>query len=212
MNDITLGNKEDLLPITQKVEFDVKTKHEEISNEDTPKGFQEERPDGFTYVEEGYLRAKINKHYPVWSWIKGYGVQFIGVEWVVSDGVLQISDNGIVRQFYSSGAARIQFKKGQPHTADNVVDIDKNIASANTNAFKRAVNRLCNIADDVYHKRVLLTESQKDSLYVLAIDADVRSEIDHAISDGTINGSNYKGAIAKLERMIKENKNEGTME
>ena len=32
--------------------------------------------------------------------------------------------------------------------------MDNNIAAANSNAFKRAVNRLCNIADDIYRKQI----------------------------------------------------------
>ena len=52
---------------------------------------------------------------------------------------------------------------GQEHTPENVINIDHNVGAANTNAFKRAVNRLCNIADDVYRKEMIdydLTDDQ----------------------------------------------------
>ena len=46
------------------------------------------------------------------------------------------------------------FKKDMPHTAENVVDIDNNVKSANTKAFKKAINELTGIGDDVYGKRI----------------------------------------------------------
>jgi hypothetical protein len=60
----------------------------------------------------------------------------------------------------------VQFKKNQPHTVENVIDIDKNVASANAYGFKRACNRLAHIADDVYRKQVrtdFMTEEQDKS-------------------------------------------------
>lgn len=108
----------------------------------------------FDYVDESFMRDQLNKFFPLWSWEPtGNRVQMIG-EWLVADGVLTVYDNGIKRKFYSGGAARIQFTKDQPHTAANIIDLDNIVASAITNAFKRAVNRLCNIADDIYRKGI----------------------------------------------------------
>ncbi len=130
-------------------------KREQISSSKTPKQFVKKRPDGFDYVEESYMRAMLNKSYPNWSWISsGNNPVELTTDWVKVTATLVIEDNGVVRQFFSPGAARIAYKRGEPHTLDNVIDLDKAIASANTNAFKRSVNRLCNIADDVYKKQV----------------------------------------------------------
>lgn len=144
-------------------------KRQTISNQKTPKQMVKKRPDGFDYVEEAYMRAMLNKHYPNWSWLPSphEPVKLLGSEWIIVSGVLQTTDeNGHTTSFFSPGAARVQFKSGQPHTVENVIDIDKNVASANAFAFKRACNRKCNIADDVYKKQVrtdFMTEEQENS-------------------------------------------------
>jgi|TARA_R100000482_G_C5122993_1_gene146944 hypothetical protein len=122
----------------------------------TPKK-QIKQKDGKDYVEEAWMRHMLNKHFPNWSWVHSGDnpVQFLGGEWVYVAGTLIINDNGVQRHFFSPGSARVQFKKESPHTPENVINIDYNIAAANANAFKRAVNRLCNIADDVYRKQIL---------------------------------------------------------
>lgn len=140
------------------------------------------RPDGLDYLKEAYMRTKLDQYFPGWSWQDGH-VQFLGSEWIIADGHLCILDElllpfGVippVRKYFGTGAARIQFKTcsckkssgypnpackicmgtgSLPHTAENVVDIDKNVKSANSNAFKVSINRLCRIGDDVYGKRV----------------------------------------------------------
>ena len=142
-------------------------KREQISSSKTPKQFVKKRPDGYDYVEEGYMRAMLNKLYPNWSWISsGDNPVNITQDWVSVTATLVIEDNGVIRQFFSPGSARIAYKRNQPHTLENVIDLDKAIASANTNSFKRAVNRLCNIADDVYRKQVrmdFMTTEQENS-------------------------------------------------
>lgn len=145
-------------------------KRETISNTTTPKQMVKKRADGFDYVEEAYMRSMLDKVYPDWSWLPApdNAVQFLGSEWVVVQGVLEITEeeSGRKRRFFSPGAARVQFKSGQPHTTENVIDIDKNVASANSYAFKRACNRLAHIADDIYRKQVrtdFLTEEQNKS-------------------------------------------------
>ena len=142
------------------------------SFETTPKKMiYKKGADGFDYVKEEYMRTKLDNLYPDWSWLPAPNqpVQFLGSEWVITAGVLEFTEeiSGRRRRFYSPGAARVQFKKNAPHTAENVVDIDKNVASANSYAFKRAVNRATHIADDVYRKQVRLdfiTESQEKEI------------------------------------------------
>jgi hypothetical protein len=161
MNEmIKLNNDSDVAEYSQEFLDKVKRfekiltdKHINISNKATPKGKIKKDGQGFDYVTEGYLREQLNKEFPMWSWEPTDNpVQFIGAEWVVVSGFLKVLDNGIERKFFSPGAARIQFKKSQPHTPENVIDVDNNLGAANSNALKRAINRLCNIADDVYRK------------------------------------------------------------
>jgi len=108
----------------------------------------------------------------------------MGGEWVVTDGELEIVDNGIKRRFYSPGATRIQFKKGRPHTPENIIDMDNNIAAANSNAFKRAVNRLCNIADDVYRKQI-------DPLVTYEVLQEINKRMDLLSPENQISLKNY---------------------
>jgi muramoyltetrapeptide carboxypeptidase LdcA involved in peptidoglycan recycling len=125
--------------------------------------------------------------------------------------VLEIIDEGVPRKFFSPGAARVQFKRGSPHTPENVVDIDKNVASANTNAFKRAINRLTNFGDDIYRKQVEDLELTDGNIEVLnnligrLDDIDITDKIMNAINNGEIHRSNIDKTVQYLRKQI-ENK------
>ena len=150
---IIYKDNQSVAPEVQKACADQNKRRKSQSKRKTPKAFIKKRPDGFDYVDEAYMREQLNLAYPgLWSWLPGNWD--IKGDWVVSSGTLQIiePETKTVRQWFSPGAARIQFKKGAPHSMDNVIDLDKNIASANAFCFKRAVNRLINVADDVYRK------------------------------------------------------------
>ena len=186
----------------------IKIQRKSISGTKTPGCFIETRPDGMDYVEEAYMREKLNEHYPVWSW-KIDNSEFLGSEWAIVRGTLSVVDNGIPRTFSSIGAARVQFKRGQEHTAENVVDVDKNVASANTNAFKRAINRLCNICDDVYRKQVKDVSLSSDQIKAIkdmldGLDDDIVQKIESGIKNQTINTSNINATINKIKRITEE--------
>ena len=42
-------------------------KHQKVSEQPTPQEVVKNR-NGFDYVDEGYMRFKLNQHYPIWSW------------------------------------------------------------------------------------------------------------------------------------------------
>jgi len=121
-----------------------------------------QRWDGLDYVPEGYMRKKLDKHFPGWSWLPVGQTQIIvQLGWVVVDGQLAIIDPRLIsmeitppyRYFHGNGAARIATKKDQPPSAATIVDLDKVVKSANSEALKVAINRLTFICDDVYGKR-----------------------------------------------------------
>ena len=159
-----------LLP-TNDLKAEMVAFYKAISNEVTPEvdgsgtKIIDQKPDGFggslDYIVEAYMRDRLNHHFPGWSWEQGQ-IQMLGSEWVIVSGHLVILDEHLLafgknppeRRFFGAGAARIQFKRNQPHTAENVIDIDKNVKSANSSALKVAINRLCGIGDDVYRKRI----------------------------------------------------------
>ena len=93
------------------------------------------------------------------------------------------------------------------------MDIDKNLASANTNAFKRACNRLVNIADDVYKKHIedlTLTPEQIEEVEELIKDLDIKYQesVRMAIEDGILNTKNLDNAINKIKKEKEEDGNE----
>jgi len=157
---------EQFLEAIRQLKVDMHHKYMKIGAEPTPlydgegREIIRHRPDGYDYIIEGYMRKKLDQYFPGWSWEHGT-IQFLG-EWIVTSGHLVIIDEYLLafgirppqRRFFGSGADRIQFKKDTPHTAENVVDVDKNVATSNSKAMKRAINRLTNIGDDVYGKRI----------------------------------------------------------
>ena len=185
-----------------EVETSVITKHSEVSQLDTPNYYVKQQQ-GFDYVDEGYMRHLLNLHYPIWKWeIIKY--EFIGDKSIAVHGRLTIVDNGIERHFDSIDAHRIASNdKGY-------VDIGNDLKSANTDCFKVAVNRLCNIADDVYRKRIeditLSTEQEtaiKGKLKAIKDKASV-VRIEAGIEKMTINSTNYDATMRKIETLIGE--------
>ncbi len=193
----------------ETVEQSLTRKHKSISQRTTPRAYIKQRPDGFDYVDEAYMRNELTKEYPVWSWSEAgeNPVQFLGAEWVIVSGKLRIEDNGVVREFFSPGSARVQFKRGKPHTAENVIDIDKNLASANTNAFKRAVNRLGNIADDVYRKQDLTLSDEDVELLeekMEKLSDEWKDKIMNMVNNGEVIKPDLEKVINRIEQIITE--------
>lgn len=143
-------------------------KYKDISKEKTPqvdgagRRIIEKRPDGYDFIIEAYMRDQLDKHFPGWSWEMGGAPIFLGSEWVIVWGTLRIPDEMLIpyrvipplRNFSATNGVRIKFKSGKPHTPDNVIDVGNDVASANSKAFKKAINQLTHIGDDVYGKRI----------------------------------------------------------
>ena len=199
--------KEKKAIITSETNADVTKHRKNISEMVTPPNKIKKR-ERFDYLEESYMRSRLNEHYPIWSWEPPQSdpVHFLGSEWVIVTGVLVVEEpNGQVTKFMSPGAARIQFKSDQPHTPENLVDLDKNIASANTFAFKRAINRKCHIGDDVYRKQeVDLDESERmminEKMVQAGFDSKEISRIGLNITKGKVTQLN----VADLYKWIDE--------
>jgi hypothetical protein len=204
------NKKNELVKVSDEmIEESLVKKHKDISQRTTPKAYIKTRPDGFDYVDEAYMRNELTKEYPAWSWSPAGDnpVQFLGAEWVIVTGVLRVNDNGVMREFYSPGSARVQFKRGKPHTAENVVDIDKNLASANTNGFKRAVNRLGNIADDVYRKQDLTlsdTDIEELEKKMAGLSEEWKDKIMQSILNGEVIKPDLKKVIKRIDQLINE--------
>lgn len=181
----------------------IKSKHEAVSNIDTPKFYVKERQ-GFDYVEESYMRHLLNKHFPIWSWdIIKY--EFLGADWVVVHGKLTILDDGVARYYSAVSSHRIAKNR---ETGD-FVDIGNNLKAANTDAFKVAINRLCNISDDIYRKRIediSLSSKQKKYMMDLARNVGMEDRIEKAIETGNIHKHNASRTITQLEQHANKTK------
>jgi len=181
----------------------IRENHKRISQEVTPPPYIEHREDGFDYVDEGYMRNQLNHHYPIWSWeIKKYEV--LGDVEIIVQGRLTIVDEGLPRYFDSVASHRIaKNDKGY-------VNISNNLKAANTDAFKVAANRLCNIADDIYRKQLKdynLSDEQKSEMTELADKLDDKTilSVKQGIEEMSIHSDNYEKVIKTLNRLIKEN-------
>tara|TARA_X000001388_G_scaffold72179_1_gene62579 strand:- start:2542 stop:3168 length:627 start_codon:yes stop_codon:yes gene_type:complete len=179
------------------------SKHQKVSEEPTPQDVVKSR-NGFDYVDEGYMRWRLNQHYPIWSW-EVIKYETLGDKAIVVHGRLKIMDEGIPRSFDSVAAHRI----AQARSGSGYVDLGNDLKAANSDAFKVAVNRLCNVADDVYRKQYIdnsLDKNQSDYLYLCMSKLDVQEaeKVEMALASGKINKDNYDKVISKLEKGVKD--------
>jgi hypothetical protein len=199
--------KNELPVIKPVIDLDrISSKHDDISKQITSPLYVQKRegPGGRTldYVDEGYMRQILNTHFPLWSWeIVKY--EFLGKESIAVHGRLTILDNGIPRTFDALAAHRIACLKSN----GNFVDLGNDMKSANTEAFKVACNRLCNIADDVYRKSIL-SEEQVDTLEgVLGLlDGQTRRKVKESVGNNSINPSNFDSTMEKLNKIMNNEK------
>jgi hypothetical protein len=173
-------------------------KHQKVSEQPTPQDVVKSR-NGFDYVDEGYMRFKLNKHYPIWSWeIIKY--ETLGDKAIVVHGRLKVMDEGVPRSFDSVAAHRIAVSR----SGGGYVDLGNDMKAANSDAFKVAVNRLCNVADDVYRKQYLdktLDEWQYDNIVEVMknLKDDDQANVQAALESGKINKDNYDKVLSKLK-------------
>ena len=181
-----------------ETEQNLQDKHDFVSNIPTPKAFIKDKG-GFDYVDEAYMRHLLNNHYPIWKWdIIKY--EFVGDKVIVIHGRLTIIDNGVDRHFDSVAAHRIASNQ------KGYVDLGNDLKGANSDAFKVAVNRLCNIADDVYRKQIpdlKLSDKQEETILGLidGMNSLTIGNVKAGMKGLEINSLNYDATIRKLEQM-----------
>ena len=172
-------------------------KHQKVSETPTPSDVVKSK-NGFDYVDEGYMRWRLNKHYPIWSW-EVVKYETLGDKAIVVHGRLKIMDEGVPRSFDAVAAHRIAVAR----SGSGYVDLGNDLKAANSDAFKVAVNRLCNVADDVYRKQYIdktLDEGQYNSVMNAIQDLDKleADQVYSALQSGKINQDNYDKVMSKL--------------
>jgi len=193
-NNLTTQNH-DLI----SMEEGVISKHDKVSQMDTPSVYIKQQQ-GFDYVDEGYMRHLLNAHYPIWKWeIVKY--EILGDKVIIVHGKLTIMDNGIERSFDAVDAHRIASNQ------KGYVDIGNDLKSANTDCFKVAVNRLCNVADDVYRKRIediglSADQAKKIESKLNKLDKEMANKIEVGIKNMTINATNFNATMRRIESLI----------
>ena len=201
LTEMTINNKGALsLDTVNESLIKITNQHKKIGKIQTPKGLVKKKQ-GFDYVELGYMKSVANEQFPGWSWniIKS---EALGSNAYVVHGRLKWLDNGLWREGDMVAAHRIQTKIG----TDTFVDIGNDIKSANTDCMKKALNVYMDIAADVYRSEdPNLDDKQYKKLMEKAnkLDTDTADSIAKKIENQEINSSNYKAALAKLERLTK---------
>ena len=178
----------------------------------TPKYYVEKKGQ-FEYVDEAYMRKLLNDAYPDrWSWTildyqlckDGSSSKFFAI---AVHGRLSIKTENGDRHFdaIASHQASVSQKTG------DYVDFGNDMKAASTDAFKVAVNSLCNVADDVYRKGVLSVE-QLDTLEGLFLQApsSIQRKVVNGIAKKEINPLTFTDTITRLDSIISEqSKTEG---
>jgi len=191
------------MQITAEMNANICDKHQWVSEAPTPRDVVKSR-NGFDYVDEGYMRWRLNQHYPIWSW-EVVKYETLGDKAIVVHGRLKIVDEGVPRSFDAVAAHRI----AQARSGAGYVDLGNDLKAANSDAFKVAVNRLCNVADDVYRKQYIdktLDKQQSDYLYLCMsqMDTGEAEKVEAALVSGKINKDNYDKVIDKLKKGVKD--------
>ena len=148
------------------------------------------------------MRKMLNDYFPIWSWeIIKY--EFIGDKAISVHGRLNILDNGVPRSFDAVAAHRVAISKKD----GGYVDLGNDLKAANSDCFKVACNRLCNIADDIYRKAILNSSQLETITHYLSLidDTGKRNQIVSGIESRKINPTNYKQTITRLEELTKDN-------
>ena len=178
----------------------------------TPKYYVEKKGQ-FEYVDEAYMRKLLNDAYPDrWSWTildyqlckDGSSSKFFAI---AVHGRLSIKTENGDRHFdaIASHQASVSQKTG------DYVDFGNDMKAASTDAFKVAINRQCNVADDVYRKGVLSVE-QLDTLEGLFLQApsSIQRKVVNGIAKKEINPLTFTDTITRLDSIISEqSKTEG---
>jgi hypothetical protein len=175
----------------------------------------------YDFIIASYMIESLDKHFPGWSWESAAPIQFLGAEWVVAQGHLLIIDEYLIpfginppyRKFYGVGAHRIVYPRDAKHEVANIVDINNDVKSANTEAQKVAINRLTHIGDDVYGKRI--EEEGAGSLEDVVMNSGNSTDFGKWVQDNKVKWSyvfevlgiksineivDYKDAIVKIKK------------
>ena len=150
-NEQFLGMPEEVIEDIKKFEDAIRKRHKETSKIKTdPRDVKQKA--GFDYVEVGKMRNALDTEFPIWSWDEAgtHPVTQI-LNWIIVTGKLTVMDNGVKRSFFSPGAAQIQVKRGgDPNNHKDILSISNAVKSANIDGFKKAINMLTGLFDDVY--------------------------------------------------------------
>ena len=187
------------LDIVNESLIKITKQHKKIGKIETPKGLVKKKQ-GFDYVELSYMKNIANEQFPGWSW-NIINSEALGSNAYVVHGRLKWLDNGLWREGDMVAAHRIQTKTGD---SSAFVDVGNDIKSANTDCMKKALNVYMDIEADVYRSEdPTLDDSQYTTLMNRAqrVGGEMPDDISKKIESQEINSSNYKAAIAKLERI-----------
>ncbi len=130
-----------------------------IESQKTPKEFIYQMGD-FDYVDVEYMKRQLNKYYPLWNWEIVHPPIVVSNVVIVTGTLTIVTENGVTRKCSGIGAS--QFKTSS--RTGNLLPPSSTVKTANTEAFKKAINDLLNICADVYKKDTVIIIEQLLSL------------------------------------------------
>lgn len=164
------ANIPDIISIRQISEYATKS-----TNRPTPPEKIQRREDGYDYVHGSYMDFAFKMDHPLYSY-QIHSVQVLEkIGWVYITLTLTDRITGNIEP--GAGAARIQVsaaaKKNGEVTPFDIIDFDKNIKSALTNAIKNAQSKF-GVAADVYGKiEEVATQEHKETFERLILNVPV---------------------------------------
>lgn len=215
MNQIEKIDKENALSyipreLINEVENSIRMRHKKAQSKKTNPNHIKQK-DGMDYVEFSYMRNEVDENYPIWSLVDlKFYTEFISTGWVMVQGTLIWMEDGIIRKGSHAAAHRIQFKKGLPRTAENIVDLGNDVKAAVTDLLKKCFNTYLGISDDVYKNITIEPCDETHFKYALSLTSyvkeNVKEKFKKIITDefnsGKINLTNFDKFILSLKNNI----------
>lgn len=182
--------------ISNKIRESIK----EAESIETPQYAIKKRPDGFDYVDDEYMRRRLNEITPIWNWELSH-IQMFGSEALVVVGTLTANIDGIITKTSGEGGATIHRSK----ETQRLLPPGNAVKAASSDALKKAINRRFGIANDVYRKNreTIITE-------ILEMAESFQDELKVVIFKSIDKLKDYEATIAfrdKVKAKLEEIKN-----
>lgn len=179
--------------------------------QETPPDKIKKRPDGYDYVEYSYMDKEYKKYHPFYS-IRMVGTPQLYLQLLYVECSIELTSKITGNTECGTGGARIQLKTEAKKLVESgkrgvlpfdIIDYDKNVKSALTNAIKNAESRF-GIAADVYQRREFApSESQQAEFNKLLGELTISEKYTFRTQWGQTDGD-YDKILNKMKKEVKK--------